>query len=247
MNGGRKNERALQLPQSSACWSCLLSLPLLLHTGYPHFPRPFVYMVICCFFFVLEESKPRADRGVDNQMDYVLSGNLRIILFKMTSNDGGCFGWLVTTSLHKLLQYLRFQNKPPNWRPWLSLVWKKTVLMFSEGRKTCQFMCETKETRRLASKPSPWTLPGCIRVCFLDKNTHSPPQSKYFFCLCHHISLWRMPQKLLSCDRLFSISDWSSYCWSTLLLKPFRVGLLESEVGFFETAKFFAKSNFLFS
>ncbi len=28
------------------------------HTGYPHFPRPFVYMVICVFSFVLEESNP---------------------------------------------------------------------------------------------------------------------------------------------------------------------------------------------
>lgn len=33
MNGGRKNERALPLPQSSACWSWLLSLPLLLTQG----------------------------------------------------------------------------------------------------------------------------------------------------------------------------------------------------------------------
>ncbi len=66
------------------------------HTGYPHFPRPFVYMVICVFSFVLEESKPRADRGVDNQMDYVLSGNLRIILFKWLRMTGDVSGdwWL---------------------------------------------------------------------------------------------------------------------------------------------------------
>ncbi len=107
--------------------------------------------------------------------------------------------------------------------PWLSLVWKKkAVLMFSEGRKPAVH-CETKETRILASKPSPWTLPGCIRVCFFRQKYTFPSSEQVFFCLCHHISLWRCRRNFLSCDRLFSISDWSSY-W---LIHPFYLNHFE--------------------
>ncbi len=109
MNGGRKNERALPLPQSSACWSWLLSLPLLLTQG-THISLAHLSTWSYVFFFHSGGVKTKADRGVDNQMDYVLSGNLRIIFFWMTEDVSG------ERCLRKLLQYLRFQNKPPHWR-----------------------------------------------------------------------------------------------------------------------------------
>lgn len=65
-----------------------------------------------------------------------------------------------------------------------------------EEKKNLPVHCETKETRILASKPSPWTLPGCIRVCFFrQKYTFPSSEQVFFLSLSSHFSL-KMPQKL---------------------------------------------------
>ncbi len=154
--------------------------------------------------------------------------------------------------LRKLLQYLRFQNKPPHWRALaIPCVGKKTVLMFSKGRKLASSLWNKRDTH-ISQQAQPLNTSRLYTsVFFLNKNTHSPPQSKYFssFKTVFVITfLFGDAAETFSAAFACSQSVIGQVTgWSTLLLKPFRVGLLESEVGFFETAKFFAKSNFLFS
>lgn len=108
-----------------------------------------------------------------------------------------------------------------------------------------------KRDTHISQQAQPVNTSRVYTSVFLDKNTHSPPQSKNFSSLK---TVFVITFLFEDAAETFSAAIACSQSvigqvtgWSTLLLKPFRVGLLESEVGFFETAKFFAKSNFLFS
>lgn len=75
---------------------------------------------------------------------------------------------------------------------------------------------------------------------FLYKNTHSPLQRKYISSskTVTHFS-FKMAQDFLSCDRLFSISDWSCYWLNPpFYLIHFKGVCLRVRWAFFETAKF---------